>query len=60
VTVGDAQATGCDVFYRVTEVSGGREVARAKTGMTFFDYVRRRPVAIPPSFQAMLERVATT
>jgi acyl-CoA thioesterase FadM len=46
------------VFYRLTEVSDGREVARAKTGITFFDYTRRKPVAIPPAFQAILGRVS--
>ena len=47
LAVDDMQATGCDIFYRVVNVRDGREVARAKTGIAFFDYASRRVVPLP-------------
>ena len=43
--------TRCELFYRVTEKTGGREVARAKTGMAFFDYTARKIVRAPDGFR---------
>jgi acyl-CoA thioester hydrolase len=42
---------GCDFVYRVVNRERGTEVARAKTGIVFFDYAKRRIVGIPQSFQ---------
>ena len=43
---------GCDFVYRVVNREKGTEVARAKTGIVFFDYKKKRIVGIPQSFQA--------
>jgi 4-hydroxybenzoyl-CoA thioesterase len=52
VGVGDFSRYGCDVFYRVHHQESGREVARAKTGIVFFDYDLHQPVAVPEPFRA--------
>jgi len=51
VSVTDASRSTCDLVYRLTDVESGKEVARAKTGIVFFDYDRRKPVAIPEEFR---------
>ncbi len=43
---------GFDFVYRVSEASSGREVARAKNGMVFFDYAARTIQRIPQRFLA--------
>ena len=49
---GDFSRVGCDLVYRVSEKTTGREVARGKTGIVFFDYEARKATAIPPGFLA--------
>lgn len=44
---------GCDLFYRLTKRSNGREIARAKTGITFFDYEKRKIAPMPQKFQQL-------
>ena len=41
---------GCDMFYRILCKESGAIVAIAKTGLVFFDYTAKKPVAIPQSF----------
>ena len=48
--VGDFNKYGCDFFYKVIRKSGGKEVARAKTGIVFFDYNRQKMVPVPAAF----------
>lgn len=48
--VGDFNKYGCDFFYKVVQKNGGKEVARAKTGIVFFDYNRQKMVPVPPAF----------
>jgi len=50
VGLADPQPLGCDVLYRFTNKATGKEVARAKPGIAFFDYTRRRPVEMPEGF----------
>ncbi|MCC6135567.1 MAG: thioesterase family protein [Candidatus Contendobacter sp.] len=50
VGVADFNKYGCDFIYRVTEKTSGREVARAKTGIVFFDYQRRVIQKVPQPF----------
>jgi acyl-CoA thioester hydrolase len=45
------QNMGCDIVYRVTNDARGSEVARAKTGIVFFDYSARKPVRMPDAFR---------
>ena len=41
VTVDDFHKYGCDFYYKLTNKPSGTEVARAKTGIVFFDYENR-------------------
>lgn len=50
VAVTDFNRYGCDFVYRVTEKRSGREVARAKTGIVFFDYQQRAIHNAPQPF----------
>lgn len=43
---------GCDLVWRMAEADSGREVARGKTGIVFFDYRERRKVPVPAGFRA--------
>ncbi len=60
VGVRDFNQYGCDFVYQITEKTGGREVARAKTGIVFFDYEQRAVAKIPPSFLALFPRDAAS
>ena len=48
----DFNKYGCDLAWRITEKASGREVARGKTGIMFFDYAARKPAAVPAAFVA--------
>jgi acyl-CoA thioester hydrolase len=56
VSVTDFNKYGCDYVYRISEKTTGREVARAKTGIVFFDYQRRSIERLPQQFQALFEK----
>lgn len=42
---------GCDLVWRMREQASGREVARGKTGIVFFDYGERKKAAVPEGFR---------
>ena len=46
----DFSAKGCDICYRFSRNHDGCEIARAKTGIVFFDHETREPVAVPKAF----------
>lgn len=50
VTATDFNKYGCDFVYQVTERVSRREVARAKTGIVFFDYQKRAVQKTPQTF----------
>ncbi len=50
----DFNKYGCDIVYRITEKLSGREVARGKTGIIFFDYATKTKTEVPVRF---IERV---
>lgn len=52
VAVQEVKSRSCDLVYRLTDAATGREVARAKTGLLFFDYAARRVVSTPEPFRA--------
>ncbi len=56
VGVADMERRSCDFVYRMCRKEGGREVARVKTGVVFFDYATRRVVAVPEEFPARIQR----
>lgn len=57
LAVDDVGARGFDLLYQASNDKTGKEVARLKTGLVFFDYVSRKPAAMPPAF---LERLGVT
>lgn len=55
VSVDDFTRTGCNFLFRIVNRQTGREVARAKTGIVFFDYKTRKVVSIPERFRYIFE-----
>ncbi len=51
IAVIDFSQYGCDFIYKITERESGREVARAKTGIVFFDYEKRKVAPVPERFK---------
>lgn len=41
---------GCDLVWQMQEAASGREVARGKTGIVFFDYGVKKVVGVPEGF----------
>ncbi len=55
VTVGDFTQAACDFFYLLTDKSNGKEIARAKTRIVFFDYHTRKKLPVPEEFMAKFQ-----
>lgn len=55
VTVDNFIKTGCDFFFKITNKATGKEIARAKTGIAFFDYKENKLVAVPEKFKLLIE-----
>ncbi len=51
VAVEDFQNVSCDFYYRLSNRDSGTEVARAKTGIVFYDYGAKKTVRVPPGFR---------
>ena len=51
VTVDDFTATGCDFLFLLTSKESGREIARVKTGIVFFDYEKKKLLKVPEEFK---------
>lgn len=51
VTVDGAEERGCDFYYKIVRNSDGKEVARAKTGIVFFDFKTRKMARMPEPFR---------
>ena len=49
--VTDHQPARCGILYRATNAVTGAEVARARTGIAFFDYTARKVAPMPPAFR---------
>lgn len=52
MTANDFNKYGCDLVWRITDQVSGREVARGKHGILFFDYSVRKVALVPPAFVA--------
>ncbi len=48
----DFNKYGCDLVWRLSDKATGREVARGKHGIIFFDYTERKAVSAPAAFIA--------
>ena len=53
VAICDFSKYGCDFVYKITEKETRREIARAKTGIVFFDYENRKVSPVPEKFKAI-------
>ena len=51
----DFNKYGCDLVWRLSEKDSGREVARGKTGIVFFDYTCRKMAPVPAAFRQRTE-----
>jgi acyl-CoA thioesterase FadM len=51
VAPADVRTRGLDLVYLMSDAATGEEIARAKTGIMFFDYRARKLVAMPPRFR---------
>ncbi len=56
VTAGNFSRYGLDFIYRLSHKSTGKEVARAKTGVAFFDYGKKSIVRVPEKFRSVFAR----
>jgi acyl-CoA thioester hydrolase len=54
----DFNKYGCDLVWRMRDQASGREVARGKTGIVFFDYAVRRVTTVPEKFRQRLAPTA--
>lgn len=54
VTTDDFNKYGCDFVFRISNKKTGKEVARAKTGVVFFDYTAKKVVRVPDRFKAAM------
>ena len=52
VAVTEVTRSACVMVYRLSDTQTGDEVARATTGIVFFHYDRRKPVAVPDAFRS--------
>jgi 4-hydroxybenzoyl-CoA thioesterase len=55
MTPRDFRRAGCNLVWRMCDRASGREVARGKTGIVFFDYGGRKVAPVPPRFRARFE-----
>jgi 4-hydroxybenzoyl-CoA thioesterase len=51
----DFSHSGFDLTYQAVDDKSGKEVARLKTGIVFFDYTKRKVAHVPPSFLALFK-----
>ena len=57
VAVDNVIRTGCDFFFKITNKANRKEIARAKTGIAFFNYQNNRMVAVPDKFRELIEKL---
>ncbi|MDP2363415.1 MAG: thioesterase family protein [Ignavibacteria bacterium] len=55
VTVDNFIKNGCDFFFKITNKTTGKEIARAKTGIAFFDYQSNKIVSVPEKFRTLID-----
>lgn len=54
VAVNDFSGTGCDFVFLLLNKETGKEIARAKTGIVFFDYEKKKLLKVPASFREVV------
>lgn len=58
IAIQDFSAIGCDIVYRLTNKETAKEIAFAKTGIAFFDYIQRKTVRVPEAFKNRVEEIS--
>ncbi|MGB3340607.1 MAG: thioesterase family protein [bacterium] len=53
VSVQDLSKVGCDFIFRLTNKESASEIARAKTGVVFFDYKQKKIISMSDKFKAL-------
>ena len=53
IALADPGPLGCDILYKLSDAVSGKEIARVKTGIVFFDYSRNRPLRMPDVFKQL-------
>jgi len=53
IAVSNMQSHGCDFIYKVTNKETGKELARAKTGILFYDYEKKKILQVPKKFKSL-------
>ena len=54
VAVAGAGKCACDFYFRVTDTNDGEEIGRAKTGIAFYDYRRKKICRMPECFKDLV------
>jgi acyl-CoA thioester hydrolase len=57
VGVDELSRVGFDLYYRITNIQTGKEVAHIKTGIICYDYVAKKVTTIPQEVKVKLEAV---
>jgi acyl-CoA thioester hydrolase len=55
VTIDNFIKNGCDFFFKITNKATGKEIARVKTGIAFFDYQSNKLVSVPEKFRSLID-----
>ncbi len=50
IGAGEFNKYGCDIFYRVSNTKSDELILLAKTGIVFFDYIRKKITTMPDKF----------
>ena len=53
IAVSNMQSHGCDIIYKVTNKETEKELARAKTGILFYDYAEKKMLQVPKKFKSL-------
>jgi acyl-CoA thioesterase FadM len=54
----DFSKIGCDVVYRIKNNKTKKDIAFAKTGIVFYDYVNKKVVTVPTKFITKIESIS--
>ncbi len=55
IAVSDLTKRACDFIYKITRETDGKEIARIKTRIAFFDYQKNSTIPIPDKFRSIFQ-----
>jgi YbgC/YbaW family acyl-CoA thioester hydrolase len=59
IAVSDLSKRACDFIYKITRETDGKEIARVKTRIAFFDYQKNTTIPIPEKFRYLFQNQTT-